>query len=405
MRRVLIVSLALLAAWPGAASAQAAPAPAVRAAARDSTRDTAAAKAAAPAHTAPARTALPDTGIVRALYVNRWAVQSAKRMRELIAICDSTEINALVIDMKDEFGLNFASHDSAVSRNAGRAGRVPHLERLLDTLKAHHILAIARVVVFKDSVAARLNPQHVIRKPDGTPWHDKKGLTWVDPYDRVIWEYNVRVAEELAHLGFDEIQFDYIRFPEPYKSLPPQVFKDAKGVTKPRALADFFRAACPRVHAQGARCTADVFGLVASVPGPLEVGQQWSELAPVTDVLLPMVYPSHYPPGSFGVAHPNGAPYTIVLGAVTDAHHRDLKLGITSPIHVRAWLQAFTLGKPRYTAHEISEQKRAVYDAGYDSWTLWHPGSEYELFLPALEKTTVSRKKELAGTAKGATGD
>ena len=91
---------------------------------------------------------------------------------------------------------------------------------LLDTLRAHHILAIARVVVFKDSVAARLNPKHVIRRPDGTPWQDKKGLTWVDPYDKAIWEYNIRVAEELGHLGFGEIQFDYIRFPEPYKSLP-----------------------------------------------------------------------------------------------------------------------------------------------------------------------------------------
>ncbi len=260
----------------------------------------------------PPRKPLADTGIVRALYVNRWASQSAKKMRALIAIADKTEINALVIDMKDEFGLNFESRDTIVSRNAGRAGRLKELVPLLDTLKAHHILAIARVVVFKDSVAARVNPQHVIRKPDGTPWHDKKGLTWVDPYDPSIREYNIRVAEELARLGFDEIQFDYIRFPEPYASLPPQVFKDANGVAKPKALADFFRAACPRIHAAGARCTADIFGMVTSIGGALEVGQQWSELAPVTDVLLPMVYPSHYPHGSFGIAHPNSEPYLVV---------------------------------------------------------------------------------------------
>ena len=346
-----------------------------------------------PEHKPPARTPPGDTGIVRALYVNRWAAQSWRRMRELIALADSTEINALVIDMKDEFGQNFETTDSMVRRNAGRAGHVPHLAAMLDTLREHKILAIARVVVFKDSVAARANPQHVIRKPDGTPWHDKKGLTWVDPYDREIWEYNIRVAEELAHMGFQEIQFDYIRFPEPYKSLPPQVFKDANGQPKPKALAEFFRAACPRVHAQGARCTADVFGMVASLPGPLEIGQQWSELAPVTDVLLPMVYPSHYPHGSFGVAHPNGAPYTIVDSAVSDARHRDLKLGITSPIHVRPWLQAFTLGSPHYTAEEVAAQKKAVYDAGYDSWTLWSPGSEYHTFVGAQEKTTVSRKK------------
>jgi hypothetical protein len=348
-------------------------------------------------HAAPAvaaRKPLADTGIVRALYVNRWASQSAKKMRALIAIADKTEINALVIDMKDEFGLNFESRDTIVSRNAGRSGRLRELVPLLDTLKAHHILAIARVVVFKDSVAARVNPQHVIRKPDGTPWHDKKGLTWVDPYDPAIREYNIRVAEELARLGFDEIQFDYIRFPEPYASLPPQVFKDANGVAKPKALADFFRAACPRIHAAGARCTADIFGMVTSIGGALEVGQQWSELAPVTDVLLPMVYPSHYPHGSFGIAHPNSEPYLVVDSAITGAHHKDIKLGIMSPIHVRPWLQAFTLGAPHYTATQVEAQKKGVYDAGYDSWVLWSPGSEYSIFLEALEPTTVSRKKK-----------
>jgi hypothetical protein len=250
-----------------------------------------------------------DSQIVRALYVNRWAAQSPKRMAELIAIADSTEINAFVIDMKDEFGLNFVSSDTLVKRNAGNAGQVPHLAALLDTLHAHHILPIARLVTFKDSVAARINPQHVIRKPDGTPWRDKKGLTWVDPYDHAIWEYDIRVAVEMAKMGFGEVQFDYIRFPEPYKSLPDQVFKDANGVTKPRALAEFFRAACPRVHAAGARCTADIFGLVTTVPGALEIGQQWEELAPHSDVLLPMVYPSHYPHGSFGVDRPNTEPF------------------------------------------------------------------------------------------------
>ena len=389
MRRLSVAILLLLAACRER-DASAAPA---RAAVRDTVLD---------GLPDTARHPLPDTGIVRALYVNRWASQNAKRVRDLIAIADSTEINALVIDMKDEFGINFASKDTMVTRNAGKAGKVKNLAALLDTLRAHQILAIARVVVFKDSVAARLNPKHVIQRPDGTPWKDKKGLTWVDPYDKAIWEYDIRVAEELAKIGFGEIQFDYIRFPEPYKSLPEQVFKDSKGVSKPRALANFLRAACPRIHAQGARCTADIFGLVTSLPNALEIGQQWSELAPVTDVLLPMTYPSHYPPGSFGLPHPNAEPYLVLDSAVSAAHRHDIRLGITSPIHVRAWLQAFTLGKPRYGAKEIEEQKRGVYEAGYDSWTLWHPGSEYALYLGALERTTVSRKKSFPAAAASA---
>ena len=334
-----------------------------------------------------------DSQIVRALYVNRWASQSPKRMHELIAIADSTEINALVIDMKDEFGLNFESTDTLVSRNAGNAGKIPHLKELLDTLHAHRILAIARIVTFKDSVAARNNPQHVIRKPDGTPWRDKKGLTWVDPYDHAIWEYDIRVAEQMAKMGFGEVQFDYIRFPEPYKSLPEQVFKDANGVTKPRALGEFFKAACPRVHAAGARCTADIFGLVTTVPGALEIGQQWEELAPRSDVLLPMVYPSHYPRGSLGVPYPNADPYKIILAAITRARERDQKLGIQEPEHVRPWLQAFTLGKPEYGAEQLKAEKQAVYDSGYDGWVMWNPGSIYDVYMSGLEKTLVSHKK------------
>jgi len=392
MRRLSISILLLFAACRGRDAIAATRQAAVRDTVPDTVPDTL--KARDSAHVKDSAAAkVRDTAIVRALYVNRWASQSAKKMKKLIAIADSTEINALVIDMKDEFGLNFTSKDTLVARNAGKAGKVQHLDALLDTLRAHHILAIARVVVFKDSVAARLNPKHVIQRPDGKPWQDKKGLTWVDPYDKVVWEYNIRVAEELGHLGFGEIQFDYIRFPEPYKSLPDQVFKDANGVAKPRALANFLRAACPRIHAKGARCTADIFGLVTTVPGALEIGQQWSELAPVTDVLLPMVYPSHYPPMSFGIDHPNHEPYLVVDSAVSGAHRHDHRLGITSDFHVRPWLQAFTLGAPHYGAKEVAEQMRAVYDAGFDSWTLWSPGSDYTSFLPALEKSTVTRRK------------
>ena len=330
---------------------------------------------------------------IRALYVNRSAVQSVKRMKQIITIADETEINGLVLDMKDEFGLNYVSKDTLVRRNAGRAGVVPHLKELLDTLRAHQIYSIARLVTFKDSVTARVNAQHTIRKPDGTPWRDKQGLTWVDPYDASIWEYNIRVAEEMVRIGFDEIQFDYIRFPEPYKSLPVQHFSDTKGRSKPQVLQDFLRVACKRINAAGARCTADVFGLVTQIRGPLEIGQQWEKISPVVDVVLPMTYPSHYPRGSFGLVKPNADPERVLHIANAKAHERDIALGIVDAEHVRPWLQAFTLGKPPYGPAELDAQKRGVYAAGYDGWVLWNPGSKYEIYLPALEKTFVSRKQ------------
>lgn len=349
------------------------------------------AKPTTPAIAAPAQ--LLDAPMVRGLYVNRFAAQSTKRMRQLVALADTTEINAFVIDIKDEFGLNYASADPVVQRNAGNAGTIGNLRALLDTLKAHRILSIARIVVFKDSVTARVHPQWTIRKPDGGAWRDKQGLTWVNPYSRELWDYNVRIAEEVVKLGFGEVQFDYIRFPEPYKSLPQQIFPSANGLSKSDALAAFLTYARTRIRKLGVRTTADVFGLVTSLAAPLEIGQQWEALSPRVDVMLPMVYPSHYPRGAFGAARPNAEPYKVVLAAVTRARERDEKLGIRSTEHVRTWLQAFSLGQPPYGAAEVRAQKQAVYDAGYDGWVLWHPGSKYESFIGALERETVSRRK------------
>jgi hypothetical protein len=329
---------------------------------------------------------------IRGLYLNRFAVQSTKKMRRLLAIADSTEINAFVIDVKDEFGLNFNSADPMLQKNAGTQTKVSNMKALVDTINAHGILPIARIVVFKDSVAARMNPNSVIRKADGSPWRDHKGLTWVNPYANAIWEYNFRIAEEMVKLGFGEVQFDYIRFPEPYKSLPQQVFPESRGRGKPEALAEFLNAAKKRIDKLGVRTTADVFGLVATVGGALEVGQKWEPLVQSVDVVLPMVYPSHYPRGSFGIAHPNAQPYDIIHIAISRGRVRTEALGLKGQ-RVRPWLQAFTLGPPKYGPDEIAAQKKAVYDSGYDGWVLWHPGSSYDIFIPALERTLVSRAK------------
>ncbi|MFL5598068.1 MAG: putative glycoside hydrolase [Gemmatimonadaceae bacterium] len=334
---------------------------------------------------------MKGTLAARGLYVFRFAANT-RRMKHLVGIADSTEINALIIDVKDEFGLNFNSSDPIVRKNAGTQVKSANLAALVDTIRAHGILPVARIVVFKDSVTARNNPDHTIRKADGTPWRDKKGQTWVNPYANAIWEYNFRVAEEAIKMGFGEIQFDYIRFPEPYRSLPQQVFPEQNGRSKPQVLAEFLNAARTRFAKLGVRTTADVFGLVTSVGGALEVGQRWEPISQAVDVVLPMVYPSHYPPGSFQLPHPNADPYDVIHIAISRARERDEKLGIKGE-HVRPWLQAFSIGKPTYGPHELEEQKRAVYDAGYDGWVMWEPGTRYDKFLPALEKTFVSRKK------------
>jgi hypothetical protein len=324
--------------------------------------------------------------VIRALYLNRFAAQSSRKMRHMFAIADATEINGFVIDMKDEFGLNFRSKQPELTRNAGGTrGYVGDVRALVDSVKAHGLVPIARIVAFKDPVAAEVNPDWTIRREDGSTWNDKEGLAWVNAYSRKVWDYNLAVAEELVDLGFEEIQWDYIRFPEPYRSLPKQVFPGAT-LSKPDVLAEFLKVARERLNKRGVRSTADVFGLVTNIRGALEVGQWWEKLSPVSDVLLPMVYPSHYPRGSFGIERPNAEPYRIMKIALDTARVRDEKLGITKPEHVRPWIQAFSLGQPKYGPEQITAQKQAAYDAGYHGWVLWSPGSMYDVFVPALDK-------------------
>ena len=344
-----------------------------------------------------------ETPIVRALYVNRFAAQSTVKMKKLMAFVDTTELNGLVIDMKDEFGLNYKSADPNIARNAGGThGFVPNVKALLDTLHAHNIMAIARIVTFKDPVAAKLNAAWQIKTPAGGSWLDEKGNAWVSAYNKDVWEYNLKVAEELTKLGFDEIQWDYIRFPEPYKRLARQVFPGANGMSKPDALAAFLKVAKERLNKLGVRSTADVFGFVTTVRGPLEIGQHWEKLAPVTDVLLPMTYPSHYPRGTWGIARPNAEPYKIMKIAIDSARVRTRALGINKPEAVRPWVQAFSLGQPKYDHTHVKEQIRAIYDAGFDGWILWHPGSNYDIFMPAIQKRLEPHKNAATTAAAGA---
>jgi hypothetical protein len=369
---------------PAPARAQSASVP-PGASGRDSARVTTSAGSVA------ARRDTTDYPVVRGLYLNRFAPHSPRKMQHLFRIADSSEINAFVIDMKDEFGLNYRSANPKFARNAGSGrGMVGNVRALVDSVKAHGLLPIARIVVFKDPVAAELNPDWQIKREDGSTWRDKESLAWVNPYDHEVWEYNLGVAEELVQLGFREIQWDYIRFPEPYRSLPKQVFPGAR-ISKPDILAEFLKAADGRLNKYGVHSTADIFGLVTTVKGALEVGQHWEKLSRVTDVLLPMVYPSHYPRGAFGVERPNAEPYKIIRTAIDTARARDQRLGITKAEHVRPWIQAFTLGKPEYGPEQIRAQKQAIYDAGYNGWIFWSPGSRYDPFVPALERTKPCR--------------
>jgi hypothetical protein len=335
---------------------------------------------------------------IRGLYLNAYAAGSRTRLPRLMAIADSTEINAFVIDVKTERGVHYTtSIPLAKELQASAENTLRDLSALVDTLHARDIYAIARIVVFKDPILSKARPDWSVQKPGGGLWMDKAGNTWVSPWHENVWDYNISIAEEAARAGFDEIQFDYVRFAEPYASLPPQVHPQARG-DRTDAIAAFLNTAKSRLHPLGAVVAADVFGLSPNDPGDVNIGQQWETIASTADHILPMMYPSHYLPTHLpGVPRPDLMPYDVLFKSAGMAVVRNEGLreaGVT-PARIIPWLQAFTASwlsnHLDYGPEELRQQKQGVYDVGLDDWILWHPGSRYEPFLPGLERNTEPR--------------
>jgi hypothetical protein len=338
--------------------------------------------------------------IIRGIYVSAYAMGSPVKRAELLALADTTEINTFVVDVKDEDGVRFPSA-VPVARQAAHERSIPvrDLRAMADTLRAHGIHPIARVVVFKDPRLSRLKPEWSIRNPDGTLWHDRQGLSWVSPWDRNVWEMNIAVAEEAVRAGFREIQFDYVRFPEQYRSLPTQVHPQADSAgNRTDAIAGFLAAARARLHPLGATVTADVFGLSMNESRDVGIGQQWERISALTDGILPMVYPSHYFPTHLaGIRRPNRMPYETVSASVGMGVVRAerMRAAGVEPARIVPWLQAFTAtwndrGFP-YRAAQAQQQMRAVYELGLEDWILWHPGSNYAQIAGAFARETSPR--------------
>src|SRR3989440_4521750 len=325
---------------------------------------------------------LPPTANIKALYVNAWAFGSPK-LWQLVRLADETEINAFVIDVKDDTGclLYPSTVLTAEQIGANRCVRAKDARARLDTLAAHDIYAIARIVVAKDPLLAERKAGWSVKdRVTGVLWRDRINSAWVDAYNDSVWIYSGQLAQEAARMGFQEVQFDYVRFPdEPRERMATAIFPAHRpGRTQREAVREHVALLKDRLRASGVPVTFDIFGLTASATGDLGIGQVWEDFVSVADVVLPMVYPSHYYRGAFGYAWPNGQPYHVVHSALTDALKRSQPL--PGSAEIRPFLQAFTLGRrlPRYTPFEIREQIRAAEDLGITSWVLWNPRSVYQ---------------------------
>jgi len=346
----------------------------------------------AAAAAAPPRIPRPDS--LRALYVNAWAAGSRSRMRDLIAIADTTEVNAFVIDVKESD--TFLTYDStaiALAKEIGADTRPGSkwLPALLDSLRAHRIYPIARIVVFKDRMLAEKKPELAIRAASGGVWHDGMGKPWVNPYDRRVWDYNVAIAREALDMGFHEVQWDYVRFPDVTPAVRAgMVFPGANGKSRVDNIRDFIRYSRAQLARYRVPVSADIFGVMTNVEDDGGIGQLWEEVVRAADHVHPMVYPSHYRTGYYGFSRPNANPYEVVRIALEDGVVRAGYVATprTPTAGIEPWLQAFTADYLHdgitYDAARLRAQIQATYDAGLKGWILWNPGSNFATYRAAL---------------------
>ncbi len=309
---------------------------------------------------------------------------AGKKLDDLIGLAERSAINAFVIDVKDDNGnmLFYSETAAQYSPSANDHVYIKDMPAFMAKLKENNIYAIARIVTFKSPRYAKDNPDRaILRRSTGAVYQSKDGVRWASPYDRELWAYNVGVALEAAEYGFNEIQFDYVRFPASGggKLDSSLDYRNAMDESKPEAIQNFLKYAYEQISAQEVYVSADVFGWVASAQNDVGIGQHWEALTNVVDVMCPMMYPSHYGPGNYGLSVPDAYPYETIDRGIQDALERDAH--VDTPSKLRPWIQDFTApwvkGHIRYGPAQIEAQIKALEDNGIHEYLLWNAGNYY----------------------------
>lgn len=315
----------------------------------------------------------------RAVYLSVFGVTNTPLREAAVGLVDTTSINALVIDMKGDRGMT--PYRSAAREAIGAAAYVGEhapaidtFQSIIDGLRRRGIYLIARIVVFKDEPLAQAHPEWAVRNSEGQPWRDREDLRWVDPFSQDVWRHNLDLAEEAARAGFDEIQFDYVRFP------------DASGLSfalpntranRTAAITGFLRAARERLVRYNVFIAADIFGYVLWNLDDTAIGQQLETLGAPLDYISPMLYPSGFTWGLPGCPDPVANPGQIVRRSLAEAKRRTGWPGV----RFRPWLQAFrdyAFDHREFNADDIRAQVDAAQAADTDGWMLWNPRNRYD---------------------------
>jgi len=367
-------------------------------------------------HVAPKVPEVPKTPhiktppYVRAVYVTSWVATLPERRGKVVELIKNTELNAIIIDIKDYSGkVLFDTGDPEIKAVGSEDIRMKNLKSWIDELHAEGIYVIARLTVFQDPIYAEKFPDQAVQTTSGAVWHDKNKLAFVDVSAKPFWAYIVRIAKAAEKIGFDEINFDYIRFPSDGNmsivsyplSGPEALLKDTRdkkfrelmklkiaspnsiptpnlaNIKSPKQekLEAFFSYLSKEMSTVGVPISADIFGMACTNYDDLGIGQVLESTAPYFDYVCPMVYPSHYPRNFLGFAKPAEHPYEIVKYSMDKARERLVTMGVDIQ-KLRPWLQDFNMGAT-YDAPKVRAQIKATLDAGLHSYLMWDPRNKY----------------------------
>jgi hypothetical protein len=322
----------------------------------------------------------------KALYLTFYGIGDRSLRESALKLINETELNSLVIDVKGDRGMITykSSIPFASEIGAQKLTIIKDIRSLLQSLRERGIYTIARIVVFKDNTLGLARPDLTVRNQDGRVWHDREDLIWVDPSRKEVWDYNINIAVEAAQMGFDEIQFDYVRFPDK-KGLKFAVPNTEENRVK--YISGFLMEAKKRLMPYNVFVAADIFGYVSWNLNDTLIGQKLENLFPCVDYISFMLYPSGFQFGIPGYRNPVAYPYQIVSLSLKKAHDRTK----ISPVRFRPWLQAFrdyAFDRRHFNGTEIRNQIKAAEEFGSNGWMLWNPRNVYR--PDGLEKDSVS---------------
>jgi len=344
----------------------------------------------------------PTPTPLKGIYMTSWVASQHQWRAQLADFVDQSELNAIVIDVKDYSGaISFKTGDPQLAPY--EENRVPDMKGFIETLHQKGIYVIARITVFQDPLFAKAHPQLAVQTRGGGLWRDRHGLHYIDPGARLFWDHIIRLSHACIAVGFDELNFDYVRYPTDGNmadmrfpvtgtrlSTPAQTVITLNGHVTPNGakvayvhrptqkelvVSSFFKALREALSPTGIVMSADLFGMTLTALDDVSIGQHLATASPYFDYICPMVYPSHYPPGFNGYGNPALYPYELIRYVMAKGRDRMIRFGYP-PSQLRPWLQDFNLGAP-YTAERVRAQITATTEVGQPSWLMWDPRNRY----------------------------